>query len=93
MAKAKWTQAGHRSVKHNGVPRMVVRFTGEHVKPKLLESEIEFNAREQAAGRNPGTTMAALIAEASECWKEIQAAQLKGLSNAGRTDGDGTGAG
>lgn len=73
--KPKWTKCGHRSLKHNSYPKMVVRFGKNGTGPgkaKLLISVPEFEANEERAGKKPAETLATLITEASARWAQLR---------------------
>jgi hypothetical protein len=72
--KQRWKKTGWRSLRHQGFPRLLVRFRSKvphKVKFLLPDGEMAFNTSETSQGRDPAASLAALVKEAQEFWDSL----------------------
>lgn len=71
---SEWKQVGWRSLKHQGYPKVVVRFTNGVGKLKFLlpDGEVNFRTQEQSQGRDADLSITSLTTQAEKVWATIK---------------------
>jgi hypothetical protein len=78
MSADKWRKVGWRSLRHQGYPRIVVRFGAGGPKPKFLlpDGEVSFNTQEMSQGRVPADSLRLLVQDATAHWEYLKSKEV-----------------